>query len=226
MNLPPMRATILLAAVVASAICRPLYGEGQAPYLRTASAATDPGVLSRTVTVEVEGVRLGEVLATISRQADFGLIYGNRVVPVEQRITVRLDQATVAEALRTVLRDTDVEFALAPAGQVVLARREAPRAAEARVATITGRVTDARSAQPIAGATVLVVGTSRASQSDPTGRYTITGVAAGALTLRASRVGGQDGQCVDGLHRAAALDLRLLGRARPVFSNAKSCAIA
>ena len=189
MNLPPLRTGLLLVAVVVSAMWRPHSAECQVHYTQAANVSMGPGLLSRRVSVEMDSTRLGEVLATISHQADFALVYGNRVVPVDHRVTVRLRNATVAEALRTVLRDTDVEFTLASAGHVALLRTAPTRESEAYVATITGRVTDASTGQPIATASILVIGTTRGAQSDASGRYTITAVPAGALVVRATRVG-------------------------------------
>lgn len=55
--------------------------------------------------------------------------------------------------------------------------------------TVTGRVTDATTGQPLQGAQVVVVGTSAGAITDQNGSYTITGVPAGAQRVQASRVG-------------------------------------
>lgn len=54
--------------------------------------------------------------------------------------------------------------------------------------TISGRVTAAEG-QPIVGAQVSVIGTTRGANTDQQGRYTITGVAAGAQRVRARMLG-------------------------------------
>ena len=59
----------------------------------------------------------------------------------------------------------------------------------AQGASIGGRVTDARSASPIADATVFVEGTARGGMTAADGRYVITGVPAGAQTLVVRRIG-------------------------------------
>ena len=55
--------------------------------------------------------------------------------------------------------------------------------------TVTGRVTDAGLNTPIQETQVLVVGTARGTQTDAQGRYTISGVPAGAHSIMARRVG-------------------------------------
>jgi TonB-dependent starch-binding outer membrane protein SusC len=55
--------------------------------------------------------------------------------------------------------------------------------------TITGRVIDQASQQPVVGARVLLVGTVRTAQTDQDGRYRITGVPAGTYQVSVRRVG-------------------------------------
>jgi len=62
-------------------------------------------------------------------------------------------------------------------------------AAQQPTGTITGRVIDRASQQPIVGATVRVVGTTRGAQTSDQGTYRITGVPAGTITVQTLRIG-------------------------------------
>ena len=88
------------------------------------AAAEGASPLFRKVTVRGKEIRLGDALASISQQANIGLIYGNRIVPVERRITVSRSGVTAEEALRSVLAGTDVEFIATLSGQVVFRKRQ------------------------------------------------------------------------------------------------------
>lgn len=55
--------------------------------------------------------------------------------------------------------------------------------------TISGAVTDAATSQPLADVQLRVVGTTRGALSGADGRYTITGVVPGNVTVRAQRIG-------------------------------------
>jgi TonB-dependent SusC/RagA subfamily outer membrane receptor len=55
--------------------------------------------------------------------------------------------------------------------------------------TITGRVTESGSGQPVADANVVIVGTTRGARTDAEGRYRITDVPAGPAQVRALRIG-------------------------------------
>lgn len=65
----------------------------------------------------------------------------------------------------------------------------APGLATAQSATLTGTVAEAGSLQPIGYATVIVEGTDRSTLTNQTGQFTLTGLAAGSLTLRVTALG-------------------------------------
>ena len=62
-------------------------------------------------------------------------------------------------------------------------------AAAQQSGTITGRVLDRSTQQPVVGATVRVLGTARAAQTSDQGTYRLTGVTAGRVDLQALRIG-------------------------------------
>ena len=64
-----------------------------------------------------------------------------------------------------------------------------PLSVQAQTATVTGRVTAADEGAPLVGVSVVVVGTSRGSVTGENGRYTITGVTPGVVTVEARRIG-------------------------------------
>src|ERR1044071_867969 len=55
--------------------------------------------------------------------------------------------------------------------------------------TITGRVTDRATQQPIADAQVLIVGTTRGARTSDAGQYRLPGVPAGTIRVRVIRLG-------------------------------------
>ncbi len=61
--------------------------------------------------------------------------------------------------------------------------------AQATTGTITGRVLEANTQQPIAGARVLITGTTAGTTTRDDGRFVLTAVPAGVRTLRVARIG-------------------------------------
>lgn len=73
-------------------------------------------------------------------------------------------------------------MALAPLGRAV---------AQQNTGTVAGRVTEVDGQRPIPEAQISIVGTTRGARSDAEGRYRITGIPAGTVTLRVARIGFQ-----------------------------------
>ena len=65
------------------------------------------------------------------------------------------------------------------------------RTAPTPAGTIRGRVIDKESGQPVAAAQITIVGTSLGGLTNNDGQYTINGVTAGQVTVRAARIGYQ-----------------------------------
>ncbi|MFN2637044.1 MAG: SusC/RagA family TonB-linked outer membrane protein [Gemmatimonadaceae bacterium] len=66
-----------------------------------------------------------------------------------------------------------------------------PAAAQAQNATLTGRVIDQATGQPLSDVRVIVAGTPRGSRTGEDGRFQIVGVPTGAIEIRAIRIGYQ-----------------------------------
>ncbi|MGE5727220.1 MAG: SusC/RagA family TonB-linked outer membrane protein [Gemmatimonas sp.] len=64
-----------------------------------------------------------------------------------------------------------------------------PTTALAQQGTITGKVTDQATNNPVPSAQVFIVGTTRGALTTEQGTYTLRGVAPGTITLRATRIG-------------------------------------
>jgi TonB-dependent starch-binding outer membrane protein SusC len=82
----------------------------------------------------------------------------------------------------TIIR-TSLDAALALAGLALVSPLSAQQA------SVTGRVTDQASTQPLAGVRVSVVGTNRAAFTNQDGRYTINSVPAGPQRMQAAIIG-------------------------------------
>src|SRR5439155_12645951 len=82
--------------------------------------------------------------------------------------------------------DTGVDVLVSPTGQMALVRKGVD---VAQGATLTGRVTDARTGQGIATALITVTGTRLTALTGDSGQYRIPGVPPGKYTMTARRIG-------------------------------------
>lgn len=184
--------------------------EARAPW----SGAHAAGRAEPLVTLRLNAVPLEEALLEVAREARVQLTYSNEALPAGRRVTARLDAVPVTHAFARVLEGTDLQAVPSRIDRVTIVRRTppeplapAPEAASPALAggitimapagdgsfvgTIRGRVTEAGSGRPIAGAQVLVAGTPRGAVTSAGGEYALTGVAAGTHTLRARIIGFQ-----------------------------------
>lgn len=142
-------------------------------------------VLTRRLALELEGVTLKEALSEISRQSGLRLVYNDAVLSLGQSVHLRAEAITVAAALTDLLLGSEVDIVFRPDGEAALVKRQAPPP----TGTIVGRVSDAKTQSPLAGATVVVEGTSKSGTTGNDGRYRIADVTPGTYTVRARFIG-------------------------------------
>src|SRR6266568_2060970 len=140
--------------------------------------------LRRRVSLSLDGARVGEALAELSRVSGLQIVYADGVVPSEGRVHLRAEEITVAAALTEVLLDAGVDVLISPGGSVVLVKRGA-----AQTGSVAGRVTDAKTGQAIVGTSVVLAGTRWHATTGDDGRYRLEDVTTGTYTLTASRIG-------------------------------------
>ncbi|HXT47169.1 MAG TPA: TonB-dependent receptor plug domain-containing protein, partial [Gemmatimonadaceae bacterium] len=130
--------------------------------------------LERRVSLDLTNVPLRDALHEIDQQAQLGLAYTPRVVPVQKRVTIKADSITAGEALERVLRGTGVIAVMTTSETVMLVKEKAKRA-ELPVADSTGfaavlvHVADTTNNKDIIGAVVSVKDTKLTATSSEQG---------------------------------------------------------
>lgn len=162
-------------------------------------------VLSQAVSLRLDDVPLSEALKAIAAAARVPIAFSPDIIASDRPISLDLTRSQLGKALREALRDSDLAVAVSPGGQVVIipggtaTLPVAPALAPlghisvappaGTQGTLTGRVSDAITEAPIAGATVVVEGTQQSALTDAGGRYEIAAIPAGTQRVRAVRVG-------------------------------------
>jgi TonB-linked SusC/RagA family outer membrane protein len=146
--------------------------------------------LARLVTLQLRNVTLGEALNEVNRQAELGLAYSARVVPVDRIVSLSATNMPVGLALEKLLAGTGVRAEVLEGGAVVLTR--ASEASEPRredTGPLFGLVTDSITSKPLVGAIVTVKGTSLRGVTDSLGHYLVTAIPTGLHTVTARMIG-------------------------------------
>ncbi len=182
--------TRITACVVALVAASPLLGVGQEIASYTVLLQQDRGrpasPLERHVTVHLRDVSLAQALRTLEALGGVRVSFSSDIVPVTKQVSVDLDDGTLREAFRRVLEGTGLEVLVQAGDHLVLVKAPSD---PVQGGTVTGRVTDAKTQQPIAGASVALASTRWRATTDQNGQYRIAEVAPGMYTLTASRIG-------------------------------------
>lgn len=138
------------------------------------------------ISVQFAGVPLEKALKQIADYFSLRLWYSDAVVPVQRKVTVALKDATLSDAMSAVLYGTDLEFMVSEHAQLVLAAKER---IEQETGTISGKVVDSKTREPLPGANVVIAGTAIGGSTNIDGIYRIARVPAGTYDLVVSYIG-------------------------------------
>lgn len=141
----------------------------------------------RLVSLALHNVTLESALLEIGNQAGVVIAYGDRVVPVNRRVTVVAERVPVMKALQLVLRGTDVVATVSPNGKIVLQQQTTSQ--DSTHGALTGHVTDVTKKRVLSQVRISVEGTKRAVLTDEKGSYVLAGVPPGRYLVTARLLG-------------------------------------
>ena len=134
-------------------------------------------------TVDFKEASLMEVLDYLGKNSDYTFTYNSENVKNETaKITASFKDATLEQVLAKCLEKTRFDFSVVDK-HVMIAPRKKP---EVNRIKVSGRIVDEKG-NPVAGATIVIVGTTQGVASDADGNYTIAAKADDVL--RASFIG-------------------------------------
>jgi TonB-linked SusC/RagA family outer membrane protein len=169
--------------------------------------------LEQVITLDLRNALLVDALEEVGRKADLALVYSSSMLPVRHRVSLKARRITARNALIRLLERTSLELRSMPSGQIVIVPTRTtdrvhpaeltmhlnsvadlppaflPRGRETALGTISGRVVDGSTQQPLAGASVILEGTDRGVLTQADGSFLLTGVPAGTHRVRASTIG-------------------------------------
>ncbi len=142
--------------------------------------------LDKSITMEPGTYTIEQVLKDISAASDFSFSYSPDQVPLDQRVRIADTEQTVAQVLTSIFKDTNIDYR-ARGNVVILKKKPGPKANRI---TLSGKVTDQNSGEPLIGAYVKVADRPYGAVTNPYGFYSLT-IPAGDYGLWYSYLGYQ-----------------------------------
>ena len=136
------------------------------------------------VNISGKNLTIGEFIDQVEKQTDYLFVYSKNEVNTNDAISVKSGNKTVAQYLSEAFGDSNVKYAFEN-DYIVLTKNANPVVAQ-EGKTISGVVNDEFG--PVAGANVIIKGTTNGTMTDMDGNFTITNVPEGAV-LQVSFIG-------------------------------------
>lgn len=115
-----------------------------------------------------------DLINIIENQTDYLFVYDKKEIDLTRKVSVKAQDQTVAEILRTIFRNTNIVYAM-QGNNIVLMKKtsEDMPVIQQQTVRITGTVTD-ENGDPLAGVNVSVKGTTNGTITGVDGRFSIT----------------------------------------------------
>ena len=136
------------------------------------------------VNISGKNLTIGEFIDQVEKQTDYLFVYSKNEVNTNDAVSVKSGNKTVAQYLSEAFGDSNVKYAFEN-DYIVLTKNANPVVAQ-EGKTISGVVNDEFG--PVAGANVIIKGTTNGTMTDMDGNFTITNVPEGAI-LQVSFIG-------------------------------------
>jgi TonB-linked SusC/RagA family outer membrane protein len=146
--------------------------------------------LTNLISLNLFEVPVAEALFRIAKEAELEIAFDSDIFGADEMITLNSNSIRVVDALEFALEGTGFESVITSRRELLL-KEQAPAIEPVEMdleITVTGRVVDADTNEPLMGVTVFVVGTQRGTTTGTDGRFTLE-VPDGSEVLAFSFVG-------------------------------------
>lgn len=123
-------------------------------------------------------------LAQIERQTPYRFVYSSNQLDKNRQLTLHIKDKTVLEALNVLFDTTQVDIRTVE-NQIVITHSRR----KVEYGTVTGKVTDAISGEPLPGASVILKGTTKGVATSLSGNYVLQQLPAGTQTIVFNYIG-------------------------------------
>uniref|UniRef100_UPI0032178F2E SusC/RagA family TonB-linked outer membrane protein n=1 Tax=uncultured Draconibacterium sp. TaxID=1573823 RepID=UPI0032178F2E len=138
------------------------------------------------LSLKMNDARIIEVLDNIEENSEFYFLFNQKLVDVDRKVDVDIQQKTISEILDQLFEGTNVNY-LVKDRQIILTTEKTESESVQKKESVKGKVID-ENGDSLPGVTVLIKGTTNGTVTNFDGEYTLTNVTEGT-TLQFSFVG-------------------------------------
>lgn len=140
----------------------------------------------KKISLTLKNASLKEIISEIRKNSDYDFVYRDVNLEAFARRDVAFKDATVEQILAECLKSTNLGYEIN--GKTIIIRKQDAKQEEAKVKTITGKVTDEQG-NVLPGVTVMIKGTTLGTATSPDGEYKLEIPGSGDQVLVFSFVG-------------------------------------
>ncbi|RIJ50463.1 SusC/RagA family TonB-linked outer membrane protein [Maribellus luteus] len=135
------------------------------------SLALDNFAQGSKLNIKVENTTLSEVLQLIEKESEYFLFYNNKVLDLNEIVTLDIKNKSVVEVLDILFKDKGVTYTFNNK-QIILSKKEG-KGDSVQQKSVSGTVTD-KNGQPLPGVTIVLKGTTNGTTSNSDGEFSLS----------------------------------------------------
>lgn len=136
---------------------------------------------ARGISINLKDASLEQLILQAEEQSDYKFYYESHSVNVSQKVSVNVKDASINKLMDSALAGTDVTYSVSGNKVMLAPKTESSREGQSQK-LIKGVVLDSKG-QPIAGADVVIVGTTKGTSTDANGAFFIDAKAGDKLKV-------------------------------------------
>ena len=123
------------------------------------------------LSLDMKDASIQTVLKAIEDQSEFFFLYSSKMIDVNQKVDISIEDRKINEVLDDLLATTDIKYAVKDR-QILLVNKDAQESPELQQNKVSGIVTG-KDGAPLPGVNVVVTGTGQGTITDAAGKYSI-----------------------------------------------------
>lgn len=128
---------------------------------------------NQTISLDLQEVTLQTAFKAIESQTPYRFSYKASTIGNDRSVTIKCKDAAIQAVMDQILKGKNLTYEIvSPTSIVILEKKAAQEAVNAKLRTVTGQVLD-RAGEPVIGATVRISGTTKGTATDADGNFAI-----------------------------------------------------